>query len=200
MSALRRKASVLFAACLLFLLLGVWAYQAEQERVLAAMGATVPVLVTTRGIEAWSPMLAADVTVQEIPRRYAGEGYLSEAAQVVGRVLVADVPEGAALASYLLHAGPYLQPGERSWELRQSASLLLDSQLKPGDRVDVLAAGTSGEQERIHAVATGARVLSVRTEQQVRVATLAVTWEQALALMEAELRPPGAGAARHRLC
>lgn len=177
---------VLFAAALVLTFLGIWSYQAEQERAWRSLGETVAVVVAARPLPAWAPLAAGDLAVRPVPRRFAGPGHLASPAHLIGRMPVVAIPEGAPVPAYALYAGPELRQGELAWELRPSPNLILDARLRPGDRVAVLAAGGKGGQEAVRQVLAGARVLAVRQSEEEIAATLAVTLEQGKALMEAE--------------
>lgn len=186
MVILRRRALALLGVAVLFLMLGVWAYYEEQQRLLQALGTTVDVVVTARDVAAWTPLTEADLALRAVPEHYAGPAYLRSREEAVGRVPIADLPKGTGLPAYVLYTGPDLQPGERTWELRHDGTVLLETGLQPGQRVDVLAAGRLGDRDGVHSVLQGARVLAVDAGGKNPAVTLAVTWEQAMALMQAE--------------
>lgn len=186
MVMLRRKAMVLLAGCLVLLFLGVWAYQSEQQRALAALGDTVPVVVAARALDAWVPITARDVSVQQVPIRFAGPERLPAPDDVDGKMLIAPIPEGAAIPGYAIYSGPDLQPHQRTWELREAAKVILDRSIRPGDRVDVLAAGSTDGEGIVRAVLSGVPVVAVRQEEKELAVTLALTLDEGKVLMEAE--------------
>lgn len=186
MVTLRRRALLLFTACLLLLLIGLMTYQAEQRRSLQSLGETLPTVVAARPVEPWAPLTPADLTISHIPRRFAPPGVFAAPDDLTGQMLIAPLPEGAPLTAYLLWQGPKLQPGERTWELRQSGSVLLDSALQPDDRVDVLAAANKLGQEAVEQILQGARVVAVQRKEKEYTITLALSLHEGKALMEAE--------------
>lgn len=183
---LRRKAMVLLAGCLVLLFLGVWAYQSEQQRALAALGETVPVVMAARALDAWVPITARDMSVRQVPVRFAGPERLSAPDDLDGKMLIVPIPEGAAIPSYAVYSGPELQPNQRTWELREAAKVILDRSIRPGDRVDVLAASSTEGEGIVRAVLSGVRVVAVRQEEKELAVTLALTLDEGKALMEAE--------------
>lgn len=187
MVVLRRRAMMLFSACLLLLFLGVWAYQTNQQQTLAGLGTQVDVLVTARAVKPWTPLGADDVTVRRVPERFAGPDQLNRPDQVIGRMLIAAAPKGTPLYSFVLYSAPELHLGERAWELHAGGNLILDSHLQPGDVVDVLAAPASG-QTGVRQILTGVRVLDAQAGNRDKpaMAILAVTLDDGKALMEAE--------------
>lgn len=183
---LRCKAMVLLAGCLVLLFLGVWAYQSEQQRALAALGETVPVVVAARALDAWVPITARDVSVWQVPVRFAGPERLFAPDDLDGKMLIAPIPEGAAIPSYAVYSGPELQPNRRTWELREAAKVILDRSIRPGDRVDVLAASSTEGEGIVQAVLSDVPVVAVRQEEKEFAVTLALTLDEGKVLMEAE--------------
>lgn len=186
MVVLRRKAIVLFAACLVLLFFGLMAYQTEQQDAMAALGARVNVVVAARDLAAWTPLDAGDLALQQVPARFTYASWTGAAGDLVGRQLAIAVPAGSPIPAYALYVGPDLQPGEMAWELRSTDSVLVDSDLQPGDQVAVLAATASTDAAAVRRVLLAVRVLSVRREEPDLTVVLALTLDQGESLMAAE--------------
>lgn len=186
MVALRTRAMLLLAACMILLFLGIWAFQTEQTRTVAALGSQVKVVVAARPLHPWVPLTPGDLSTKQVPSPYTGPEHLTDPDQLVGRMLVAPIPAGAAIPSFALHAGPDLQPGEVAWELQSTGNVILDPHLQPGDRVSVLAATVNHEAEEVRQLLSGVRVVGVRSCEGGLAVTLAVTVDQGRALMAAE--------------
>lgn len=186
MVTLRRRALILFAACLILLFIGIWLFQVEQLTRLQAAGETVEVLAAARPIPAWTPLSPDDLKKVSVPATLAGLGQVTDPMEVLGTMLLAPLPEGVAIPAYLLAHTPVLTPSERAWEIRHGNVVLLDSALQPGDAVDILAALSRQGEERVEEILAGARVIAVTHHEKEYTATLALTREQSVALMEAE--------------
>jgi len=149
----------------------------------------VPVLTAVRDLAAGSPLSAADVVAVAVPRSIAPAGALSAAEQVTGRLITGPVRRGEVLTDVRLlgtnllgtapgATGPGVTgpgPGQGSPAPPASvttaagedvavpvrvAEAATGALVRPGDRVDVLAASAeSGPTAAV--VAGGARVLSV---------------------------------------
>lgn len=186
MVVLRRKALMLLVACLVLLFVGIVLYQSKADQQLTAMGEMVGVVVAAKDIQPWIPVSAEDVKIRQVPRKYVDSQHINAPADVVGKMLSVAIPAGAGVPTYVIYSGLDLKQGERTWELRQTGNVVLDSGLQPGDRVDVMAAVTKASHESVQQILTGARVLSVQRKDKEFTVVLAVTMEQGKALMEVE--------------
>lgn len=186
MVVLRRRALFLFVACLVLLFGGIWSYQAQQADTLQALGETIDVVVAARDLDAWVALTDQDVKVRQVPKLYTGPDRITAPDELIGKMLTVPIPAGAGIPNYTVYPGPELHQGERTWELRQGTNILLDSQISPGDRVDVLAALSSSGSEAIQHVLSGARVVAVQRKEKEFTILLAVTLDQGRVLMEVE--------------
>lgn len=115
--------------------------QERYEALLPAAGPPVPVVVATAPIPRGGVVQGSWLEVRRIPRAFAPPGWVGSPADVVGRVLVADVVAGEPLTRARLApsgAGPLaarVPDGLRAVALPAAAP----PGLRPGDRVDVLA-------------------------------------------------------------
>jgi len=135
-------------------LAGYWSvYSATTHR--------TPVLVAAHDLQAGSVVRPADLRVAELAGDAGTMASLvaeRELETVLGRELVAPVPQGAPLArATVAQTGA----GPAAFTLVVPALRALGGALRPGDRVTVLATFESGAGARARALARGLRVLSV---------------------------------------
>ena len=128
-----------------------------------------PVLVAARDLHGGAALLDGDVVARELPRDAVPDGALGPGDRLAGRLLAGPVRRGETFTDARV-VGPGLLaavPGGATGlvavpvRLADRASVAL---LRPGDRVDVLAAGTSPDGPADAAVvAAAAPVLAVPT-------------------------------------
>jgi Flp pilus assembly protein CpaB len=131
--------------------------------------AGVRVLAAARDLAAGTVLAIGDVRPIRLPRELAPAGALVGAPDAVGRVLAAPVRRGEALTDVRLAGAGLLPAGLTGLvavpvRIADAASAAL---VTAGDRVDVLAAGTSrGGSATARVVAVDAEVLAVPTAVQ----------------------------------
>lgn len=114
--ASRRKVRVPELALGLVLVLG-GAFTASM--LAAKRTETIRIVGAARDIERGRAIEADDLVASEVERRFAGSMITAEeAASLLGRVLVTDVPAGTPIVSSLLRASPTLNEGEEVVSLR----------------------------------------------------------------------------------
>ncbi len=130
---------------LLGLVLGFFALRLAQSPtpVPATAGAAAPaeagrpVVVAARPLLAGRPVEAADLRIDRLA--VAAQAVLDDPALLIGRVPVADLPEGMPLALALFSSGlaQHLAPGERAVAVHVDETIGVGHQVRPGDFVDV---------------------------------------------------------------
>lgn len=132
-----------------------------------APAATTTVLTAVRDLPAGTPLTAADVVAVGLAPRSVPDGALPAAAPVAGRLLAGAVRRGEPITDVRL-VGPGLLAslGTAAQQLVAVPVRLADpasaTLLRPGDRVDVLAADTSpGAPASATVVAASVPVLAV---------------------------------------
>jgi Flp pilus assembly protein CpaB len=139
--------------------------------VLAPPAATgVRVIAAARDLAAGTVLGPADLRAIELPSRLAPTGVLAASAEAVGRVLAAPVRRGEPLTDVRI-AGTDLLLTARGAGLLAVPVRVADAAsaalVTAGDRVDVLAAGsTPGAPPAARVVAADAEVLAVPTAVQ----------------------------------
>lgn len=107
----------------------------------ARLAPLVPVLVAGRDLPAGRPLSAGDVTVREVPARWAPPGAAGSSGEVTGTVPAVALAAGAYVTSDVLEGpggqsgGGLVRRGERAVEIMASGSAEL---ISAGGRVDVL--------------------------------------------------------------
>jgi Flp pilus assembly protein CpaB len=144
----------------------IHAYTEQARAATEALGAPVPVLVTTARVARGSTLTAGQVRVTMMPETYTPPGALPSISQAAGRVALTDLAPGEAVTDTRLarvRAGPVaslVPPGLRAFAVPTS---LPPATVRPGDHVDVLATFGSG-QPYTETVVEGVEVLFVLTE------------------------------------
>ena len=124
---------------------------------------TVAVVVAAHDLAGGAPLGAADLRVRRLPAALLPVGALPSGAAAAGRVLAAPVRAGEVLTDVRL-VGPALVDGGLVAAPVRIADAAEVGLLRVGDRVDVLAAPTSGGAEPTAvAAATDVRVLALPT-------------------------------------
>lgn len=125
---------------------GAWALLADQDR-----GGGAEVLVAAREVPAGRVLAAEDLARGQLPPHLVPGGALTDAAQAIGRVIPSGARKGEVLTDVrLLAARPSEHlagvPDARTVPVRL-ADPDLAALLRPGDLVDVVAAGPGGEED-----------------------------------------------------
>jgi pilus assembly protein CpaB len=120
---------------------------------------TVPVLRATTQLAGGAVVRSADLQVDDVVRGDAPVGALSDAADVVGKILAGPVAEGQMLTGLsLVSVRTALPRGHVVAPLRLADSDLA-ALLRPGETIDVVVADSQSEKATV--VATGVRVVTI---------------------------------------
>jgi Flp pilus assembly protein CpaB len=155
--------AVIAIACGLAALMLVRATETRLAAAHPSVGSPVPVIVMVADADRGATLDAESVRADEVPSAFAPPGALGRVEQVIGKVLAADVIAGEVLTRTRLAAssgGPVatlVPAGLRAVDVTVEASA---KDLRPGDRVDVLAA-FGGGSPHTETVAEGLEVLRV---------------------------------------
>ncbi len=125
---------------------------------------TVPILVAAQDLAAGATIDRASLRLTDLPAADAPSGALHSSAAALGRTIGAPVRRGEAITDVRL-VGPSLAtalagPGAVAVPVRLS-DVDTVALLRPGDRLDVLAAPPRGESGSARIVARDARVMEV---------------------------------------
>ncbi|PYG00950.1 Flp pilus assembly protein CpaB [Georgenia satyanarayanai] len=127
--------------------------------------ATVAVLVLARDVPAGAPLEATDVLSVELPRELVAARMLQAPTEAVGERLAVGLPAGFPLAAEVL-VGPGLATGTAPGHVVvpvRLADAAVARTLRPGDRVDLLAAtaDAAASEGGAEVVAAGALVVAL---------------------------------------
>lgn len=133
------------------------------EDVRSEVGPTATVLELTEPVEALEPIPLEAVSEMEVPQRWIPDGALTHPDQLAGLVAASAYEPGVTLQSGMLVAPPGLEPGYREVAIMVDAETGVAGQVRPGDRVDIIAtiAGDEGIPQRAEMWVTDALILQV---------------------------------------
>ncbi|MGY2079735.1 Flp pilus assembly protein CpaB [Modestobacter sp. SYSU DS0657] len=123
---------------------------------------TVPVVVAATDLPAGAALTADVLTVVRLPGTAAPAGAATEPGALAGQVLASPVRAGEPVTDVRL-VGPGLWSAVPDGQVAapvRLADLAVASLLRPGDRVDVLAAAGQGAEPSVAVIATGALVVT----------------------------------------
>ncbi len=130
--------------------------------------ATVGVVVLARDVAAGAPLADSDVLTARLPRELVAARMLRTPTQAVGHRLAVGLPAGFPLAEEVL-VGPGLAAGTAPGEVVvpvRLADAAVARTLRPGDRVDLLAAAAdaAASEGGAQVVAAGALVVALEED------------------------------------
>lgn len=127
------------------------------------LGPTRPVLVLARDVPSYTPIQEADLETRRVPELYLSATDLSDVDQIAGRVPATPLAAGTRLQADALVPVPAALRGEREFTVNVGVEASVAAVLRPGDRVDVVAAYEARSKAKAYAEVSvsGARVLRV---------------------------------------
>jgi Flp pilus assembly protein CpaB len=199
----RARALVFLVAALICAALAATVAGRYRSRVEARYGPLRPVLVATAGLPAGRPIgveQAGSLSVRRVPASFIPPGALTRSADAVGRVPGATVPAGSYILAVQLAVprpdaprAPGVGAGLRPVEVTVAGAgaLTVGESTPEGSRVDVVISRQAGlgRSASAHIAATAVKLLALRSPAgpgEPWTATLAVTEQQALALIGAQ--------------
>lgn len=172
----------------LFVLLAAGTAYAVTARVVQLQheaGGYVSVVVAASKIAAHTPIAAADLKLVPLPRRLLTPGLLIDPATAVGKASAVALQPGDLVQAALLQRPVGAEP-LRAYTLTNSSTVVIEPGVQVGDRLDVLAASHDKDGDHTALVLAGVEVIRTESDLRSRSVTLALTLEQAEALMQAE--------------
>lgn len=126
------------------------------------------VVAAARDIQPGMRVGFADVRYIDIPRDYANEAMFDKTNQVVGRISTIFIPERNPIENGYLHPvnktlSHSLENHERALTIKLNEEGLVDHQLFPGDRVDVLVTSTKNSRKYTKTICKNVKVLMAAT-------------------------------------
>lgn len=133
----RRRAALLLGLSLVLGALAAGDVGRRERALRAGLGPSVPVVVARSALEPGRPVESSDLTLRQVPRRYAPADRVGSVREVVGLRPRLSVPPGSDVSVPMLDdgAGPDLRPGERIADIVAIGDREL---VRPGGRVDLL--------------------------------------------------------------
>ena len=199
----RTRAAVLGVAAIVCALLAVKVATSYRASVNAQFGALRPVVVAVEELPAGQPIdparASSALAVRRVPARFAPPGAVRRPQDALGRAPGATVPAGAYLIDAQLAVPAPPPPGAEAGRGKRplqvavagAQALLVGGASPEGSRVDVIVATQSGlgDDARTEVAAEGVRLMALNPGKDAGegwTATLAVTRDEALELIEAE--------------
>ena len=148
MTPIRRRGLLLLCFALVCGGLAASQVRERERRAAATLGPLVPVIVAQRDLPAERRLRPGDLSIRQVPARFAPPDALGRATELGGARTAVPVAQGGYLTAGVLGAGQAnddgaLRTGERALELAVAGGAALAS-AEPGARVDVLV--TSGRE------------------------------------------------------
>ncbi len=147
--------------------------------------ALLDVVVAVKSIDGPKVIEASDVEVKKIPRRYLPETFFTSVEEVEGNVIVPDAIVGEVLLQK--HFQGKLDPKSISAKFESDYAFTLDEEwliarmpeLRPNDRIDILASNPKGSIDQTLVIAQNIKVIEIQKGKSKRTLVLQMTQEQA---------------------
>lgn len=130
----------------------------------AQVGDFKTVLQLRQDVPANSRITPAMVQQHEVPKKWLGGRFLSDASQLEGKVAVTDLSKGEYLNGGMIANAPKLQSGQREIAIMIDAETGVAGKVRPGSLVDVYATFNQANQKQKQCavrVLANARVIDV---------------------------------------
>jgi Flp pilus assembly protein CpaB len=178
----RRSARVLLLLAALAATTAVVLFLHHVNTVERQFGEFVEVLVAGQAIPARTPITDQVLDTVAIPRRYLRPGLLTSKDEAINRVSLVAVGKGEFLTASVLRSDP-IPDGMRAITITAGQTVVFDGDLKPGDRVDVMAAFREEGQEVSRIVVHDLEVMGVTSEGRQKQLTVLAREEDAARLV-----------------
>ncbi|MFI0351592.1 Flp pilus assembly protein CpaB [Actinomadura sp. 9N407] len=126
----------------------------------AAVGDMTAVLQVQSPIEAFQPISAAQMKQTQVPKKWATAAFITNIADLQGKVAAGSIPKGAYLQQGMLLDAPQLSPGQREIAIMIDAETGVAGKVMNGSIVDVYATFDSTQNGREVTAACAVRVLN----------------------------------------
>lgn len=201
MIALRRRSVVFILLSAMFAALAAWMFMRRAVALERDLGEYVPVVVAARAISPRTPIQPADLSTIQVPRRFALPTYFASPSQVTGTVSLTPILEGDVVTRSMVRPADKLPQKTRPVVLRagSNSKVVFDLTPQPGDRVDVFASYTAGQEHRTEMVLQDAEIVSVGEENRGRQATIAVPLDRVELLIRMQNYADEVRVLRHQL-
>ncbi|GAA2421266.1 Flp pilus assembly protein CpaB [Actinomadura vinacea] len=126
----------------------------------AAVGEMTTVLQVQSNVEAFQPVTASAVKQTRIPKKWSTNAFVTNLADLQGKVAAGGIPSGAYLQQGMLLDAPSLQPGQREIAIMIDAETGVAGKVINGSIVDVYASFDSTQSGRQVTSACAVRILN----------------------------------------
>lgn len=126
----------------------------------AQVGEMTTVLQVQTQVAAFDPVTAASVRQVQIPRRWKTEAFVTNIADLQGKVAASDLPANAYLQQGMLIAQPSLKPGQREIAITIDAETGVAGKVLNGSIVDVYATFDATQNGNNRTGACAVRILN----------------------------------------
>jgi pilus assembly protein CpaB len=126
----------------------------------AAVGDMTTVLQVQSPIEAFQPISAAQMKQTQVPKKWSTAAFITNIADLQGKVAAGSIPQGAYLQQGMLLDAPQLSPGQREIAIMIDAETGVAGKVMNGSIVDVYATFDSTQNGREVTAACAVRVLN----------------------------------------
>lgn len=134
----KRSARILLALAALTGTLATILFVNHVSAIERQFGEFEDVIIVSQDIPARTLLTAEALETVRIPKRYLRPGLITDQADAVNRISLVAVPKGEYLTASMLRAES-LPAGMRALTMTAGQTVILDGDLRPGDRVDVMA-------------------------------------------------------------
>jgi pilus assembly protein CpaB len=126
----------------------------------AAVGEMTTVLQVQSNLEAYQPVTAAAVREAQVPKKWATSAFITNIADLQGKVAAGPIPSGAYLQQGMLVEAPALRAGQREIAIMIDAETGVAGKVVNGSIVDVYATFNSTQNGNRTTAACAVRILN----------------------------------------
>ncbi|MQY03861.1 Flp pilus assembly protein CpaB [Actinomadura macrotermitis] len=126
----------------------------------AAVGEMTTILQVQSNVEAFQPVTAASVRQTQIPKKWANSAFVTNIADLQGKVAAGSIPAGAYLQQGMMLDAPSLRPGQREIAIMIDAETGVAGKVMNGSIVDVYASFESTQNGGRVTAACAVRILN----------------------------------------
>lgn len=164
MNPRQRRGAVLMILASIGAVAVFFAMLAYVSSVRAEVGDFRTVLQLTKDVRANSRITPSMVQQREVPKKWLGGKFLTDASQLEGKVAVTNLSKGEYLNGGMIADAPKLQSGQREIAIMIDAETGVAGKVRPGSLVDVYATFNQTNQKQKQCavrVLANARVIDV---------------------------------------
>lgn len=181
----RRSARILLSLAAMAAVLAVVLFLNHVNAVERQFGEFEEVLVASQDIAARVPITSQAIATVRIPKRYLRPGLLTNKEEVINHISLVPLAKGEFIQRSILRAEPFPE-GTRALTMTASQVVIIDDDLHPGDRVDVMAAFKEAGTDVSRIVLKDLEILTLSTDGRQRQLSVLVRADEAERLIWVE--------------